>query len=253
VWPRRVLLTERAPKVAFPSGRFARGAGRQRRPQPSGNVAGRLFSAAGFHPALPHAADLFEVSTGSVWRPRAGSILNHRALTAAVIDRRDYLAARRRAETELRIPAGTSIAFTGSMDCNDHHRIWAVLDKARAKHPDMVLLHGGRPKGAERIAACWADHHKVAQILFKPDWARHAKAAPFKRNDQMLEALPAGLPSPAPASPPTSPTRLGSWAFRCGASSPRAPPRKRRPSRMTSCSGWQSILCRERPNGEVAP
>ena len=110
-----------------------------------------------------------------------------------MIDSRDYLAARRRAETELRIPAGTRIAFTGGMDCNDHHRIWAVLDKARAKHPDMVLLHGGSPKGAERIAACWADHHKVAQIVFKPDWAKHAKAAPFKRNDQMLEALPAGL------------------------------------------------------------
>jgi hypothetical protein len=38
-----------------------------------------------------------------------------------------------------------------------------------------------------------ADHHKVPQIVFKPDWTRHAKAAPFKRNDQMLEALPAGL------------------------------------------------------------
>ena len=140
-----------------------------------------------------HAADLFAVTTGSVWRPRAGSVLNHRALTAAVIDSRDYLAARRRAETELRIPAGTRIAFTGGMDFNDQHRIWAVLDKARAKHPDMVLLHGGSPKGAERIAACWADHHKVAQIVFKPDWTRHAKAAPFKRNDQLLEALPAGL------------------------------------------------------------
>jgi hypothetical protein len=27
-----------------------------------------------------------------------------------------------------------------------------ILDKARAKHPDMVLLHGGSPKGAERVA-----------------------------------------------------------------------------------------------------
>jgi hypothetical protein len=110
-----------------------------------------------------------------------------------VIDSRDYLAARRRAETELRIPAGTRIAFTGGMDCNDHYRIWAVLDKAHAKHPDMVLLDGGSPKGAERIAACWADQHKVPQIVFKPDWAKHAKPASFKRNDQMLEALPAGL------------------------------------------------------------
>ena len=57
----------------------------------------------------------------------------------------------------------------------------------------MVLLHGGSPKGAERIAARWADHRKVPQIAFKPDWTRHAKAAPFKRNDQMLDVLPIGV------------------------------------------------------------
>ena len=31
------------------------------------------------------------------------------------------------------------------------------------------------------------------QVAFRPDWNRHKKAAPFKRNDQMLEALPVGL------------------------------------------------------------
>jgi hypothetical protein len=57
----------------------------------------------------------------------------------------------------------------------------------------MVLLHGGSPKRAERIAAAWADNRKVTQIAFKPDWTRHAKAAPFKRNDAMLDALPIGV------------------------------------------------------------
>ena len=57
----------------------------------------------------------------------------------------------------------------------------------------MVLLHGGSPKGAERIAACWADHRKVPQVVFKPDWTRDGRAAPFKRNDRMLEALPIGV------------------------------------------------------------
>jgi hypothetical protein len=66
-------------------------------------------------------------------------------------------------------------------------------NKVHAKHPDMVLLHGGSPKGAERIAACWADNRKVTQIAFTPDWTRHAKAAPFKRNDQILNALPIGV------------------------------------------------------------
>ncbi|MGH7022462.1 MAG: DUF2493 domain-containing protein [Caulobacteraceae bacterium] len=139
------------------------------------------------------AADRFERHTRSTWRPRAGSMVNHKALTSAMIDSRDFLAARRRAETEVMLPAGPKIAFTGGFDFNDHRLIWDRLDRVRAKHPDMVLLHGGSPKGAERIAACWADSRKVPQIAFKPDWTRHAKAAPFKRNDALLHTLPIGV------------------------------------------------------------
>ena len=140
-----------------------------------------------------HAAELYEAATGSAWRPHTGSMVNHRALTASVIDSREFLAARRRADTEVLAPSGTRIAFTGGADCNDHTRIWDALDKIRTKHPDMVLLHGGSPRGAERIAACWADHRKVPQVVFKPDWTRDRNAAPFKRNDRMLEALPIGV------------------------------------------------------------
>ncbi len=139
------------------------------------------------------AADAFELHSGSSWRPRGGSKVNHRSLTASLIDSRDFLAAKRRADTELLLPAGPRIAFTGGLDFNDHRAIWDRLDKALAKHPGMVLLHGGSPKGAERIASCWADSRRVTQIAFKPDWARHAKAAPFKRNDRMLETLPIGV------------------------------------------------------------
>lgn len=140
-----------------------------------------------------HAAEHYEAITGSLWRPRSGSMVNHRALTSAMIDSRDFIAAQRRAEAQLLLPTGSRIAFTGGADFNDHHRIWTALDKVHAKHSDMVLLHGGSPRGAERIAACWADHRKVAQIAFKPDWNRHRNAAPFKRNDQMLETLPIGV------------------------------------------------------------
>ena len=139
------------------------------------------------------AADLFEAHLGQAWHPRTGSHVNRRAMTAAMIDSRDFLAAKRRAELEPLMPAGPKIAFTGGLDCNDHQAIWAALDKVRAKHADMVLLHGGSPKGAEKIAACWADHARCPQIVFKPDWARHGKAAPFKRNDKLLETLPIGL------------------------------------------------------------
>lgn len=139
------------------------------------------------------AAEQFETITGSAWRPRTGSMVNRKALTAAMIDSRDFITARRHADRQVLLPPGPRIAFTGGIACNDHARIWDVLDKVRAKHLDMVLIHGGSPKGAEKIAACWADNRGVPQIAFKPDWTRHENAAPFKRNDQMLEALPIGL------------------------------------------------------------
>ena len=146
-----------------------------------------------FELARDQAADLYETHTGSAWRPRLGSMVNRRALTAAMIDSRDFLAAKRRAETEVMLPPGPKVAFTGGYECNDHTAIWAALDRVHAKHPDMVLLHGGSPKGAERIAACWADARKVTQIAFKPDFNRHKNAAPFKRNDQLLTVLPIGV------------------------------------------------------------
>ena len=50
------------------------------------------------------------------------------------------------------MPHGTKVAFTGGKECNDTDAIFAALDRVYAKHPDMVLLHGGAPSGAERIA-----------------------------------------------------------------------------------------------------
>lgn len=138
-------------------------------------------------------ADQFRLHIGKPWTPRNGSLANRKALTAAMIDSRDFLAARKRAEHQLLIPEGTKIAITGGADYQDHQRIWAALDKARARHPDMILLHGGTPSGAEHIGDCWARNRKITVIVFRPDWARHAKAAPFKRNDKLLEQLPAGL------------------------------------------------------------
>ena len=138
------------------------------------------------------AADLYLRSTGTPWSPRSGSRVNHRQMTSAMIDSRDFIATKRRADNEVLLPTGPKIAFSGG-DTTDHRLIWDRLDQVHAKHPDMVLLHGGSPKGAERIAATWADNRKVPQVAFKPDWTKHAKAAPFKRNDRMLEAMPIGV------------------------------------------------------------
>lgn len=139
------------------------------------------------------AAEHYLRTTGSPWSPRTGSQVNHRALTSAMIDSRDFIAERKRANRELLLPAGPKVAVSGGADYNDHKLIWNKLDQVHAKHPDMVLMHGKSPKGAEKIAARWADHRNVTQIGFAPDWTKHGRAAPFKRNDQMLDVLPIGV------------------------------------------------------------
>ena len=139
------------------------------------------------------AAEHYLRTTGSPWSPRTGSQVNHRALTSAMIDSRDFIAERKRANREVLLPAGPKVAVSGGADFNDHKLIWDKLDQVHAKHPDMVLMHGKSPKGAEKIAARWADHRNVSQIGFAPDWTKHGRAAPFKRNDQMLDVLPIGV------------------------------------------------------------
>jgi hypothetical protein len=139
------------------------------------------------------AGENYERHAGKPWLPRGGSKVNHRNLTAAMIDSRDFLMARKRAEHEILLPPGPKIIITGGVDFNDHRLIWAKLDQVHAKHPNMVLVHGKAPKGAEKIASVWATHRDVAQIGFAPDWTKHGRAAPFKRNDLMLEIVPKGV------------------------------------------------------------
>ena len=139
------------------------------------------------------AADAYNVETGKTWRPRNRSHVSRTGtLTAASIDARDFIRARKERETNAHLPTGTLIAFAGGKDYNDIDAIHRILDMAHAKHADMILVHGGA-KGAETIAAAWADSKGVNQIVSQPDWKRHAKAAPFRRNDEMLKLLPIGL------------------------------------------------------------
>nr|WP_051645395.1 DUF2493 domain-containing protein [Labrenzia sp. DG1229] len=137
-------------------------------------------------------AEHFRAETGSIWIPRTGSRVSRKGPTASVIDSKNFISAERRKKNEIHCPEGTRIALTGG-DYQDFDAIWTVLDQTRAKYPDMILLHGGTPKGAEHIASLWAENRDVAQVVFKPDWASHAKAAPFKRNDRLLETMPRGI------------------------------------------------------------
>ena len=139
------------------------------------------------------AAQRYRDLTGDTWRPRYGSHVSHTGkLTSAAIDARDFVRARKNRETQAHLPEGTLIAITGGKDVADADAVFRRLDNARNKYRNMVLVHGGGP-GVERIAARWAESRNVNQIVCKPDWNAHGRAAPFRRNDELLNLLPKGV------------------------------------------------------------
>ena len=139
------------------------------------------------------AAEAYRVETGEVWRPRRGSHVSQTGkLTSAVIEARDFQRAKKDRENTAHLPQGTLVAVAGGKEANDAGKIIAHLDKVKAKYADVVLVHGGGP-GAEKIAAGWAERNGVHQIVCKPDWDAHGRAAPFRRNDELLSLLPKGV------------------------------------------------------------
>ena len=144
------------------------------------------------------AAALYLNEFGSSWKPVSSSRFNHGAkLTSAVVQGRDFLRARNAAKRRAAMPEGTPVVFAGGRlkFTSDEdaltfaNNVWSTLDKVRDRTPDMVLVHGGDGKGADRIAASWAERHQVPQLTFGLDRKLGARAG-FKRNEQMLSLSP---------------------------------------------------------------
>ncbi len=139
------------------------------------------------------AATAYRAETGDTWRPRRGSHTSQTGhLTSAAIDARDFMRARKDRETRAHLPEGTLVAIAGGKQVANADAIIARLEKAKEKCADLILVHGGGP-GVERIAAQWADRSGVHQVVCKPDWNAHGRAAPFRRNDELLNLLPKGV------------------------------------------------------------
>ena len=138
------------------------------------------------------AAAQYLAQTGEMWRPRSGSHTSRTGLlTSASIDARDFMRARENRKMKENLPDGTLIAIAGGKD-GDPDAVFRKLDAAHRKYPDIVLVHGGGP-GVEKFAARWAEARGIHQIVCRPDWNAHGKAAPFRRNAEMMNLLPKGL------------------------------------------------------------
>ncbi|MDU9006922.1 IncP-type conjugal transfer protein TraG [Sedimentitalea todarodis] len=117
-----------------------------------------------------HAADHYLRLTGSPWATRSGSRVNHRNLTAAMIDSRDFLAAKTRSDTEVYLPAGTKIAFTGGLEFNDHQLIWdkgvGLVIPSLLTWPGSAIVHDIKGENWQLTAGFRARHGQV--LLFDP-------------------------------------------------------------------------------------
>lgn len=144
------------------------------------------------------AASLYIHETGSSWKPMSGTRSNHAfSKTSAVIAGHDFLRARAKSHQKAHIPEGTPVIFAGGRSVQNNtdeaktygDNIWATLDKVSERVSDMVLVHGGDSKGADRLAASWAERRGVQQVAFALDRRLGARAG-FKRNEQMLSLDP---------------------------------------------------------------
>jgi len=144
------------------------------------------------------AALLYLKETGSSWRPAGGSRLNHdRAATSALVEGRAFLKARSETNRRAAMPEGTPVVFAGgrlSFASAEEAsafaaNVWATLDKVREHVAEMLLVHGGDGRGADRLAASWAERRGVPQVAFGLD-PRLGRRAGFRRNEQMLSLGP---------------------------------------------------------------
>lgn len=78
----------------------------------------------------------------------------------------------------------------GSRGWKDTASIGQILDELLSMLPEkeqLVLIHGGCPSGADKIAHDEASKRQITTIVEKADWNRHGKAAGPIRNQLMLD------------------------------------------------------------------
>ena len=73
----------------------------------------------------------------------------------------------------------------GGRDYADEKGLYMVLDAWHRVSPVSLLIHGAA-RGADSLAAKWANDRGVATLPFPADWAAHGKRAGPRRNEKML-------------------------------------------------------------------
>ncbi|MCX4751732.1 DUF2493 domain-containing protein [Kitasatospora sp. NBC_01287] len=85
------------------------------------------------------------------------------------------------------------VLVTGSRSWPDAAAVEAALleawhDALQAGHDGIVVVHGGCPTGADRLAWEWAAARDVMVEVHVAGWAQHGRAAGPLRNQAMVAA-----------------------------------------------------------------
>jgi Ni,Fe-hydrogenase III small subunit len=87
-------------------------------------------------------------------------------------------------------PAPYRVLVTGSRTWKAHGIIHQALDALHNEHPDMVLVSGACPTGADAIAEHWARRRGVPVERHPADWQTHGRSAGPRRNIAMVQTKP---------------------------------------------------------------
>jgi hypothetical protein len=79
------------------------------------------------------------------------------------------------------------VLVCGGRDFNELGAVWGQLDAIHALDGPIAAIIQGGGKGADYLAASWADFNGVPDIDFLADWHKHGRAAGPIRNQQMLD------------------------------------------------------------------
>lgn len=75
------------------------------------------------------------------------------------------------------------VLIYGSRSWTDSDAIGAVVSTLPQ---GAVVIHGGA-RGADQIAGMWARSHGLREEVYLADWAKYARSAGPRRNQQMLD------------------------------------------------------------------
>lgn len=78
------------------------------------------------------------------------------------------------------------ILVCGGREYSDFATLTKTLDAARAKHGDIIVIHGGA-RGADSLAGKWADLRGVPCIGMNAAWTFYKNRAGPIRNQWMLD------------------------------------------------------------------